>query len=166
MLSQYPTSQMVVLSESDQIWRNDLITQVAKETRMPLQRVMMMTWAQFEAPNTDRQRSGTQRNHSPRPAPAPKMLEMDVLDVALPSNHPGRILRRSATIHPRPGNNPSHDREKETPAPSVRIRENAPKWGVLSINPLTFEGRCDKMKLTARETELRTITKYYKKTSG
>lgn len=58
MLSQYPTSQMVVLSESDQIWRNDLITQVAKETRMPLQRVMMMTWAQFEAPNKIRTQTG------------------------------------------------------------------------------------------------------------
>ena len=58
MLSQYSTSQMVVLSESDQIWRNDLITQVAKETRMPLQRVMMMTWAQFEAPNKIRTQTG------------------------------------------------------------------------------------------------------------
>lgn len=50
MLSNY-TTEMVVLSESDQIWRNTLIEQVAKETRMPIQRVMMMTWAQFEAPN-------------------------------------------------------------------------------------------------------------------
>ena len=58
MLSQYPTCQMVVQSESDQIWRNDLITQVAKETRMPLQRVMMMTWAQFEAPNKIRTQTG------------------------------------------------------------------------------------------------------------
>lgn len=58
MLSQYSTSQMVVQSESDQIWRNDLITQVAKETRMPLQRVMMMTWAQFEAPNKIRTQTG------------------------------------------------------------------------------------------------------------
>lgn len=46
-----PINSMVVLSESDQIWRNTLIEQVAKETRMPIQRVMMMTWAQFEAPN-------------------------------------------------------------------------------------------------------------------
>ena len=57
-------------------------------------------------PNTDRQRSGTQRNHSPRPAKNAKMLKMDVLDVALPSNHPGRISGRSATIHPRSRNHP------------------------------------------------------------
>ena len=31
--------------------RNTLIEQVAKETRMPIQRVMMFTWANFEAPN-------------------------------------------------------------------------------------------------------------------
>ena len=32
--------------------------EVAKETRMPLQRVMMMTWAQFEAPNKIRTQTG------------------------------------------------------------------------------------------------------------
>lgn len=57
MLSQ-PINQMVVLSESDQIWRNAIIEQVAKETRMPIQRVMMMTWAQFEAPNKIRTQTG------------------------------------------------------------------------------------------------------------
>lgn len=46
-----PINTMVVQSESDQIWRNEVILEVAKETRMPIQRVMMMTWAQFEAPN-------------------------------------------------------------------------------------------------------------------
>lgn len=49
---------MVVMSESDQIWRNDVMIQIAKETRQPLQRVMMMTWAQFEAPNKIRTRTG------------------------------------------------------------------------------------------------------------
>lgn len=57
MLTQ-PINTMVVLSESDQIWRNDVIVQIAKETRQPLQRVMMMTWAQFEAPNKIRTRTG------------------------------------------------------------------------------------------------------------
>lgn len=57
MLSNY-TTELVVLSESDQIWRNAIIEQVAKETRMPLQRVMMMTWAQFEAPNKIRTQTG------------------------------------------------------------------------------------------------------------
>lgn len=41
----------IVLSEADQIWRNELIRQVAKETRLPVVRVMMLTWAQFDAPN-------------------------------------------------------------------------------------------------------------------
>ena len=53
-----PINQPVVLSESDQIWRNAIIEQVAKETRMPIQRVMMMTWAQFEAPNKIRTQTG------------------------------------------------------------------------------------------------------------
>lgn len=57
MLSNY-TTELVVLSESDQIWRNSVIEQVAKETRMPIQRVMMMTWAQFEAPNKIRTQTG------------------------------------------------------------------------------------------------------------
>lgn len=40
-----------ILSESDQIWRNELIKRTAKETRLPIPRVMMLTWAQFELPN-------------------------------------------------------------------------------------------------------------------
>ena len=43
--------QQVVLSESDQLWRNELIKRTAQETRMPIQRVMMLTWGQFERPN-------------------------------------------------------------------------------------------------------------------
>ena len=57
MLSQ-PINTMVVQSESDQIWRNEVILEVAKETRMPLQRVMMMTWAQFTPPNKIRTQTG------------------------------------------------------------------------------------------------------------
>lgn len=53
-----PTNEMIVLSESDQRWRNEVILQVAKETRQPLQRVMMMTWAQFESPNKIHTRTG------------------------------------------------------------------------------------------------------------
>ena len=45
------TDQEIILSEADQIWRNELIRQTAKETRLPVARVMMLTWAQFEAPN-------------------------------------------------------------------------------------------------------------------
>lgn len=51
MLSQQPITDLIVQSESDQIWRNEVIIQLAKETRMPIQRVMMFTWANFEAPN-------------------------------------------------------------------------------------------------------------------
>lgn len=49
---------MVVMSESDQIWRNDVMIQIAKETRMPIQRVMLMTWAQFTPPNKIRTQTG------------------------------------------------------------------------------------------------------------
>lgn len=49
---------MVVLSADDQQWRNDVILAVAKETRMPIQRVMMMTWAQFTPPNKIRTQTG------------------------------------------------------------------------------------------------------------
>lgn len=58
MLSQYQTTDLVVQSMSDQIWRNSVIEQVAKETRMPIQRVMMMTWGQFEPPNKIRTQTG------------------------------------------------------------------------------------------------------------
>lgn len=57
MLSNY-TTEMVVQSASDQIWRNEVIEQVARETRMPIQRVMLMSWAQFEAPNKIRTQTG------------------------------------------------------------------------------------------------------------
>lgn len=58
MLSQYQTTDLVVLSESDQIWRNTVIEQIAKETRMPIPRVLMMTWGQFEPPNKIRTQTG------------------------------------------------------------------------------------------------------------
>lgn len=58
MLSQYQTTDLIVQSESDQIWRNEVIKQIAKETRMPIQRVMMMTWGQFEPPNKIRTQTG------------------------------------------------------------------------------------------------------------
>lgn len=58
MLSQYKTTDLIVQSESDQIWRNEVIKQIAKETRMPIQRVMMMTWGQFEPPNKIRTQTG------------------------------------------------------------------------------------------------------------
>lgn len=60
MLSETTTSatDMVVLSADDQQWRNDVILAVAKETRMPIQRVMMMTWAQFTPPNKIRTQTG------------------------------------------------------------------------------------------------------------
>lgn len=40
-----------IMSESDQRWRNELIIEMAKQTRMPIPRVMMMTWTQLEQPN-------------------------------------------------------------------------------------------------------------------
>lgn len=58
MLSQYQTTDLIVQSESDQIWRNSVIEQVAKETRMPIPRVLMMTWGQFEPPNKIRTQTG------------------------------------------------------------------------------------------------------------
>lgn len=50
--------QQVILSVSDQEWRNELIKQTAKATRLPIQRVMMLTWANFEKPNTIRTLTG------------------------------------------------------------------------------------------------------------
>lgn len=47
-----------ILSESDQRWRNELIKQLAKATRLPIPRVMMMTWAQLEKPNKIRTQTG------------------------------------------------------------------------------------------------------------
>ena len=37
------------MSQSDQIWRNEIITQLAKEARIPIQRAMMTTWSQIDA---------------------------------------------------------------------------------------------------------------------
>lgn len=39
----------IILSESDQRWRNEIITQLAKEARIPIQRAMMTEWNQIEA---------------------------------------------------------------------------------------------------------------------
>lgn len=49
---------LVVQSEADQIWRNELIRQISKETRLPIPRVMMLTWAQFTSPNKIRTPTG------------------------------------------------------------------------------------------------------------
>ena len=38
-----------ILSEQDQRWRNEIITQLAKEARIPIQRAMMTTWSQINA---------------------------------------------------------------------------------------------------------------------
>lgn len=41
--------EMTILSESDQRWRNEIIAQLAKEARIPIQRAMMTEWNQIEA---------------------------------------------------------------------------------------------------------------------
>lgn len=50
--------QIYFMSESDQRWRNELIKELAKETKLPIPRVMMMTWAQLEKPNKIRTQTG------------------------------------------------------------------------------------------------------------
>lgn len=40
-------TQYRTLTEQEQIWQQDLITQVAKETRLPIPRVMMLEWNQI-----------------------------------------------------------------------------------------------------------------------
>ena len=52
------TNELYIMSESDQRWRNELIKELAKQTRMPVQRVMMMTWTQLERPNRIRTQTG------------------------------------------------------------------------------------------------------------
>ena len=52
------TSNFTFLSEQDQTWRNDIITQLAKEARIPIARAMMTTWSQFEKPNKFRTSTG------------------------------------------------------------------------------------------------------------
>lgn len=47
-----------IMSESDQLWRNELIKQMAKATRLPIPRVMMLTWTNFEKPNIIRTPTG------------------------------------------------------------------------------------------------------------
>lgn len=47
-----------ILSESDQLWRNELIKKTAKATRLPIPRVMMLTWTNFEKPNIIRTPTG------------------------------------------------------------------------------------------------------------
>ena len=51
-------NKIYIMSESDQRWRNELIKQMAKATRLPIPRVMMMTWGQLENPNRIRTQTG------------------------------------------------------------------------------------------------------------
>lgn len=51
-------NEIYIMSESDQRWRNELIKQMAKATRLPIPRVMMMTWGQLENPNRIRTQTG------------------------------------------------------------------------------------------------------------
>lgn len=39
--------EQVILSEADQHWRNQLALEVAKETRLPIPRVLMLEWNQL-----------------------------------------------------------------------------------------------------------------------
>lgn len=50
--------QIYIMSESDQRWRNELIKEMARQTRMPIPRVFMMTWTQLERPNKIRTQTG------------------------------------------------------------------------------------------------------------
>lgn len=47
-----------IMSESDQLWRNELIKKTARATRLPIPRVMMLTWEQLEKPNKIRTQTG------------------------------------------------------------------------------------------------------------
>lgn len=51
-------NEIYIMSESDQLWRNELIKKTAKATRLPIPRVMMLTWTNFEKPNTIRTPTG------------------------------------------------------------------------------------------------------------
>lgn len=51
-------NRIYIMSESDQRWRNELIVEMAKQTRLPIPRVMMMTWGQLENPNRIRTQTG------------------------------------------------------------------------------------------------------------
>lgn len=52
------TNENYIMSESDQLWRNELIKKTAKATRLPIPRVMMLTWTNFEKPNIIRTPTG------------------------------------------------------------------------------------------------------------
>lgn len=52
------TNENYIMSESDQLWRNELIKKMAKATRLPIPRVMMLTWTNFEKPNIIRTPTG------------------------------------------------------------------------------------------------------------
>lgn len=52
------TNEIYIMSESDQLWRNELIKKIAKATRLPIPRVMMLTWTNFEKPNIIRTPTG------------------------------------------------------------------------------------------------------------
>jgi len=47
-----------IMSASDQEWRNEIIKKTAQATRLPIPRVMMLTWANFEKPNIIRTPTG------------------------------------------------------------------------------------------------------------
>lgn len=51
-------NEIYIMSESDQLWRNELIKKTAKATRLPIPRVMMLTWTNFEKPNIIRTPTG------------------------------------------------------------------------------------------------------------
>lgn len=51
-------NEIYIMSESDQLWRNELIKKTAKATRLPIPRAMMLTWTNFEKPNTIRTPTG------------------------------------------------------------------------------------------------------------
>ena len=53
-------------------------------------------------PNTDRQGGGADNFHGHRPAPSSPVIQVDVLDVAVSADNPGRISRRRSAIHKRP----------------------------------------------------------------
>ena len=51
-------NEIYIMSESDQLWRNELIKKTAKATRLPIPRVMKLTWTNFEKPNIIRTPTG------------------------------------------------------------------------------------------------------------
>ena len=51
-------NEIYIMSDSDQLWRNELIKKTAKATRLPIPRVLMLTWTNFEKPNIIRTPTG------------------------------------------------------------------------------------------------------------